>query len=196
MHLLPLTSLLNHLLFCLQTRLTWSACPGRPATQAAPAAVPAAAATAIASQTRVNHHISPLLFSIYNTTQRRQSKICSRIHIIQPERRLLFYFFQKLYVLCIYECDNIVFFLNFTRTHTFKIRQWDRSIRYDQFKQIMLLMVVLLLRKSFASVQNWTRSFRFFVSIFYLCYNIVHKTKVYSLAIIKAYCCSYHAQKC
>ena len=38
----------------------------------------------------------------------------------------------------------------------------------------MLLVLVLALRKSFFSVQNWTRSFNSFLFL-YFTYNIVHK---------------------
>ena len=62
-------------------------------------------------------------------------------------------------------CD--VFLLKFTRAQTLKNRQGDRSIRYEQFKQIMLLVVGLSLSQSFFSVQNWTRSFSSFLFLFF-----------------------------
>ena len=51
---------------------------------------------------------------------------------LQPKSRLLFYFFQNLYVIDMHlRVSDIVFLLNFTRAHTLENRQWDRSIRYE-----------------------------------------------------------------
>ena len=96
--------------------------------------------------------------------------VCSRIHLIRPKSRLLFYFFQKLYVICIYEYDDIVFLLNLTRAHSFKTllkstppvytavynpRTLQKIVVYTNYATC----VGIIVRKSFFSVQNWPRSF-------------------------------------
>ena len=57
--------------------------------------------------------------------------VCSRIHLIRPKSRLLFYFFQKLYVICIYEYNDIVFLLNLTHAHSRNIVKINAGIQYS-----------------------------------------------------------------
>ena len=85
---------------------------------------------------------------------------------LQPKSRLLFYFFQNLYVIDMHlRVSDIVFLLNFTRAHTLKNRHWNRSI--ISFSSFLFL---------------------------YFTYNFVYK--FFLSYGYQAYCCSYPAQKC